>query len=145
MFSSRKCLAPIDAKQIINYITKKRSKPPFINYSASRTRTYDIMINSHALLPTELWRKYNKAWQRPTLAGRNPQLLSALRSLTSVFEMGTGVSFLPSSPHFISEKTFVLSKLNLYPTPSIYQLYNSWLSPRPISTSPLHASRHFHF
>ena len=24
--------------------------------SASRTRTYDIMINSHALLPTELWR-----------------------------------------------------------------------------------------
>ena len=43
------------------------------------------------------------------------------------------------------EKTFVLSKLNLYPTPSIYQLYNSWLSPRPISTSPLHASRHFHF
>ena len=113
--------------------------------SASRTRTYDIMINSHALLPTELWRKNIKAWQRPTLAGRNPQLLSALRSLTSVFEMGTGVSFLPSSPHFISEKTFVLSKLNLYPTPSIYQLYNSWLSPRPISTSPLHASRHFHF
>ena len=113
--------------------------------SASRTRTYDIMINSHALLPTELWRKINKAWQRPTLAGRNPQLLSALRSLTSVFEMGTGVSFLPSSPHFISEKTFVLSILNLYPTPSIYQLYNSWLSPRPISTSPLHASRHFHF
>ena len=69
--------------------------------SASRTRTYDIMINSHALLPTELWRKNIKAWQRPTLAGRNPQLLSALRSLTSVFEMGTGVSFLPSSPHFI--------------------------------------------
>ena len=117
----------------------------FLSNSASRTRTYDIMINSHALLPTELWRKNNKAWQRPTLAGRNPQLLSALRSLTSVFEMGTGVSFLPSSPHFISEKTFVLSKLNLYPTPSIYQLYNSWLSPRPISTSPLHASRHFHF
>ena len=25
-------------------------------HSASRTRTYDIMINSHALLPTELWR-----------------------------------------------------------------------------------------
>ena len=27
-----------------------------IIYSASRTRTYDIMFNSHALLPTELWR-----------------------------------------------------------------------------------------
>ena len=25
-------------------------------YSGSRTRTYDIMINSHALLPTELCR-----------------------------------------------------------------------------------------
>ena len=29
---------------------------PQVLYSASRTRTYDIMINSHALLPTELWR-----------------------------------------------------------------------------------------
>ena len=27
-----------------------------LSSSGSRTRTYDIMINSHALLPTELWR-----------------------------------------------------------------------------------------
>ena len=31
----------------------------FVN-SASRTRTYDIMINSHALLPTELLRNIEK-------------------------------------------------------------------------------------
>ena len=44
-------------------------------YSASRTRTYDIMINSHALLPTELWRI--KAKRLPYLTGGNPQLLPA--------------------------------------------------------------------
>ena len=37
--------------------TKKRTPMVFFLFnSASRTRTYDIMINSHALLPTELWR-----------------------------------------------------------------------------------------
>ena len=43
--------------------------------SASRTRTYDIMINSHALLPTELWRINAK--RLPYLTGGNPQLLQA--------------------------------------------------------------------
>ena len=75
-----------------------------MRYSGSRTRTYDIMINSHALLPTELCR--NEAWRRPTLTGGNPQLLSALRSLTSVFGMGTGVSFLLSPPHYLLEILF---------------------------------------
>ena len=70
-------------------LTKKGSKEPFFTYlikkknkktlsgtySASRTRTYDIMINSHALLPTELWRK--KAKRLPYLTGGNPQLLPA--------------------------------------------------------------------
>ena len=32
------------------------------------------------------------AWRRPTLTGGNPQLPSALKSLTSVFGMGTGVT-----------------------------------------------------
>ena len=54
---------------------KKRPYPLLINYSASRTRTYDIMINSHALLPTELWR--NKAKRLPYLTGGNSQLLPA--------------------------------------------------------------------
>ena len=46
-----------------------------MRYSGSRTRTYDIMINSHALLPTELWRI--KAKRLPYLTGGNPQLLQA--------------------------------------------------------------------
>jgi hypothetical protein len=36
-----------------------------------------------------------RAWQRPTLTGTKSQLPSALRSLTSVFGMGTGVTFSP--------------------------------------------------
>jgi hypothetical protein len=39
------------------------------------------------------------AWRRPTLTGAMPQLPSALKSLTSVFGMGTGVSSSPSSPN----------------------------------------------
>src|SRR5699024_11174327 len=38
------------------------------------------------------------AWQRPTLTEGNPQLPSALESLTAVFGMGTGVTFLPLPP-----------------------------------------------
>ena len=63
-----------EPRLLITY-QKKRSKPPLINYSASTTRTYDIMINSHALLPTELWRI--KAKRLPYLTGGNPQLLPA--------------------------------------------------------------------
>ena len=36
--------------------------------------------------------------------GENPQLPSALRSLTSVFGMGTGVTFSPSSPDYYSRQ-----------------------------------------
>ena len=38
-----------------------------------------------------------QAQRRPTLTGGNPQLPSALKSLTSVFGMGTGVTSSPSS------------------------------------------------
>ena len=56
-------------------LIKKNKKTLSGTDSASRTRTYDIMINSHALLPTELWRK--KAKRLPYLTGGNPQLLPA--------------------------------------------------------------------
>ena len=46
------------------------------------------------------------AWRRPTLTGGNPQLPSALRSLTSVFGMGTGVTFSLSSPNYFIEGLF---------------------------------------
>jgi hypothetical protein len=51
------------------------------------------------------------AWRRPTLTGGIPQLPSALRSLTSVFGMGTGVTFSPSPPDCIKLR-FVPSKLD---------------------------------
>ena len=50
-------------------------------------------------LPAELI-LHLTAWQRPTLTGAKPQLPSALRSLTSVFGMGTGVAFSPLLPDF---------------------------------------------
>ena len=40
------------------------------------------------------------AWRRPTLTEGNPQLPSALKSLTSVFGMGTGVTFSLSPPDY---------------------------------------------
>jgi hypothetical protein len=43
------------------------------------------------------------AWQRPTLTGTKSQLPSALRSLTSVFGMGTGVAFSPLLPDYLSD------------------------------------------
>src|SRR5699024_7904433 len=53
--------------------------------------------------------KSNKnAWQRPTLAGAMPQLPSALKSLTSVFGMGTGVASSLSSPDkFVCVNTYL--------------------------------------
>ena len=41
------------------------------------------------------------AWRRPTLAGVKPQLPWALKSLTSVFGMGTGVTSSLSPPDII--------------------------------------------
>ena len=57
---------------------------------------------------TELLRnnKINAAWQRPTLTGTKFQLPSALRSLTSVFGMGTGVTFSPLLPDYKIEVSF---------------------------------------
>ena len=118
-----------------------------IENSGSRTRTYDIMINSHALLPTELCRNiFKTAWRRPALTKGNPSLQSALRSLTSVFGMGTGVSFSLSPPHYlIMSKTYSLKtgiEDGISNKSKIF--YFIWLSPRTISISPLRTSLHFH-
>ena len=77
------------------------------------------MSKRRLLLLTEPMPECYKAWQRPTLAGGNPQLPSALRSLTSVFGMGTGVSFLPSLPHLLNSTLFL-----------------SWLNPQPAYLFP---------
>ena len=69
------------------------------------------MINSHALLPTELWPekfKESMATSYPHRGG-NPQLLSGvLGSLTAVFGMDTGVS-----PRAISPITSVIAHHDL--------------------------------
>jgi hypothetical protein len=51
------------------------------------------------------------AQRRPTLTGGDPQLPSALKSLTSVFGMGTGVTSSPSSLNQLYRE-YVLSKLD---------------------------------
>ena len=68
------------------------------------------------------------------------QVSSALRSLTSVFGMGTGVSSSLSSPH---QACFAHSKLNnlcVSPFPSL----KPWSSLRPISTFQLNALLRLH-
>ena len=47
-------------------------------------------------------RMTSSAWQRPTLTGGSPLLPSALKNLTSVFGMGTGVTSSPSLPDKLS-------------------------------------------
>jgi hypothetical protein len=53
------------------------------------------------------------AWRRPALTGGNPQLPSALKSLTAVFGMGTGVTSSLMPPDYIKWKEMILSKLDI--------------------------------
>ena len=59
---------------------------------------------------------FHFAWQRPTLTGGNPQLPSALRSLTSVFGMGTGVTFSLSPPDYLIKGDYFACAKNLVPS-----------------------------
>jgi hypothetical protein len=67
------------------------------------------------------------AWQRPTLTGGIPQLPSALKSLTSVFGMGTGVTSSPLLPDLKLVFTFPLNTdANSLVLPyELYRDYNS--------------------
>ena len=104
-----------------------------------------MFVNSFLNFFIKLWIKF--AWRRPALTKGNPSLQSALRSLTSVFGMGTGVSFLLSPPHYLIIWVSVAhSKLDLKKIVVPYQVFilPFWLSPRSISISPLRTSLHFH-
>ena len=64
--------------------------------------------------------------------------------------MGTGVSFLPSSPHYFEKlvlsKLAIISSLNRNSRFFSSQChYSFWLSPRSISNGPLRISLCFHF
>ena len=65
------------------------------------------------------------AWQRPTLTGVKPQLPSALRSLTSVFGMGTGVTFSPLLPDYFVEG-IIPSKLDNIPRQTSCSIVSSF-------------------
>ena len=101
--------------------------------------------------PTDFSVGFACAKRRPTLTGGSPQLPSALKSLTSVFGMGTGVTSLPSSLHYFRlpiqlmswnplKESFFQNWIN----GSLNLCNKMWLSPRPISIRQLHASPHFH-
>src|SRR5690625_4203961 len=64
-----------------------------INGGGCRARTCDPLLVRQVLsqLRQSSIVKHD-AWRRPTLAEAKPQLPSALKSLTTVFEMGTGVT-----------------------------------------------------
>jgi hypothetical protein len=81
------------------------------------------------------------ARRRPTLAGGIPQLPSALKSLTSVFGMGTGVTSSLSSPDYMK---VISSKLDNTLLRKARRAFLNWLSPRSISISQLHVSPRFH-
>ena len=75
------------------------------------------------------------------------QVSSALRSLTSVFEMGTGVTSSLLSPHIFWVCSIAPSKLNniCLKLPSSFALpWNLWSSFRPISIGQLNVSPHLH-
>ena len=80
------------------------------------------------------------------LLSREIPLPSALRSLTTVFGMVTGVPFLPSSPHSATLLSLLNDYLQSFKTEYLTQPeIVSWLSPRPISTRPLHMLPYVHF
>ena len=90
------------------FLKKKSIRSKFLNGSSSRTRTYDPAVNSRMLYQLSYWGI--KCAEAETsaihflpgdvLLSRDPavQVLSALKTLTSVFGMGTGVTFSPSPP-----------------------------------------------
>ena len=115
-------------------------------------------------------RMTSSAWQRPTLTGGSPLLPSALKNLTSVFGMGTGVTSSPSSPDVFTTQELLyhtqvvnasvnfnfflkdfkinhskLDKTNIdvsrQPCSSLTYI---WESPRSISICQLHMSPCFH-
>ena len=106
------------------YTLSKEETDTFVYSMIFLTSTFTPAVG---LEPTTSWltvmRYYQlsyagitSAWRRPTLTRGNPSLQSALRSLTSVFGMVTGVSFSLSPPHcgvIFYWVNFVHSKLDL--------------------------------
>ena len=85
------------------------------------------------------------AWQRPTLTGGDPP--TTLGAMELDFCVRNGNRYIL---HAIVTTLFSLRKpcslkTRQYPFLFFKNLRFFWLSPRPISNGPLHASPHFHF
>ena len=81
-----------------HFTTPPRAKKLWWRMTGSNRRPSACKADA---LPAELI-LHGNAQRRPTLTGGNPQLPSALKSLTSVFGMGTGVTSLPLSLDYLS-------------------------------------------
>ncbi len=120
-----------------------------IENSGSRTRTYDIMINSHALLPTELCRNNTSVATSYSHKGQ-PLTTIGAKKLNFCVRHGYRCILLAIATTlwcYLIEFAFAHSKLDLKQSQlyRVFFFYHSWLSPRSISISPLHTSLYFHF
>ena len=83
------------------------------------------------------------AWQLPILARGDPLTTIGVTKLNFCVRNGNRCSLCAIATTLFCEN-LVLSKLdNIFISENATFL--TWLSPRPISNGPLHASRHFHF
>ena len=79
-------------------ITSTSSKFKNERFYCKSLRHYDDPLHKQKEQVVRLFFFEFIAWRRPTLAGAKPQLPSALKSLTTVFGMGTGVTSSQSLP-----------------------------------------------
>ena len=94
------------------------------------------------------WAIEEQSWQWPIFPAKDQQVLSALKGLTSVFGMGTGVTTSLSSPDLYFWRSFLQNWITIS-----LQTYNSffkslcslaWINLRPISISQLNTSLYLH-
>ena len=107
-----------------------------------QTRTDDIMINSHALLPTELCRNITSVATSYSHKGQ-PLTTIGAKKLNFCVRHGNRCILLAIATTLFVWVNFVHSKLDQKHSNSQDQFF--WLSPRSISISPLRTSLHFHF
>ncbi len=114
----------------------------------SRTRTYDIIINSHALLLSELCRN-TLAWRRPTLTRGNPSTTIGAKKLNFCVRHRYRCILLAIATtlwRYLLLSKFCSPKLDLksHKFFSEYFSFNLLVKSIIFSISPLHASLYFH-
>ena len=88
--------------KLINFkklLISQQLYPFVIHYYSHQTYFRSLAIQNNKKSLSIMLKLFLVAKRRSTLTGGSPQLPSTLKSLTSVFGMGTGVTSLPSSLH----------------------------------------------